>query len=130
VRALFVVLILAVGLMALSACTTGPGADSATTDAGLDVTLVTNPASPQVGNVELVVELKDAANRPVTGGTVLLKADMIGHSMGDLSGTATDQGNGRYAITANLSMAGEWKVDVDARAGDQAVAKDFRINVK
>ncbi len=117
-------------LLMLAACT-GSGGQTSTGDAvNLLVTLSTNPVEPAVGRVELVVEVKDAANRPVDGAVVNLKADMIGHSMGDLSGQATGQGGGRYATTANLSMAGPWQIDVQVQSAEHNVSREFRIEVK
>lgn len=123
-------LIVPVVLLLLAACT-GTGGQTATGDVvNLLVTLSTNPAEPKVGQVELVVEVKDAANRPVDGAVVNLKADMIGHSMGDLSGQATAQGSGRYATAANLSMAGPWQIDVQVQTADHNVSREFRIEVR
>ncbi len=123
-------LLMPVLLMILAGCT-GTGVQTSTGDAvNLLVTLSTNPAEPEVGRVEFVVEVKDAANRPVDGAVVNLKADMIGHSMGDLSGQATEQGGGRYATTANLSMAGPWQIDVQVQTADHDVSREFRIEIK
>jgi nitrogen fixation protein FixH len=125
-------LALTLGIAVLAGCggtERGPAAGSGA-DEGLLVTLTTNPSEPETGRVEFVVEVKDADNQAVPGATVNLKADMIGHSMGDLSGQATDQGNGRYATAANLSMAGQWKVDVQVQTADKDVQREFRINVK
>lgn len=116
-------------LVLLAACGGTGGQTPAGAEDGLVVSLNTHPAAPAIGNVELVVEVKDAANRPVSGATVTLKADMIGHSMGDLSGQATDQGNGRYATTANLSMAGAWQVDVEVKTAGGIARREFRIEV-
>ena len=92
--------------------------------------LQTNPAQPKLGQVELIVDVKDADGRAVDGATVTLKVAMIGHSMGDLSGQATGQTNGRYATRANLSMAGEWQVDVQVKTADKDIKRKFRIAVQ
>ncbi len=124
------VLVIPILILMLAACA-GTGGQTATGDAvNLLVTLSTNPAEPEAGRVEFVVEVKDAANRPVDGAVVNLKADMIGHSMGDLSGQATAQGSGRYATAANLSMAGPWQIDVQVQTADHNVTREFRIEVK
>lgn len=94
------------------------------------MTLQTNPAQPKLGQVELIVDVKDADGRAVDGATVTLKVAMIGHSMGDLSGQATGQTNGRYATRANLSMAGEWQVDVQVKTADKDMKRKFRIAVQ
>ena len=119
-----------VSVLILTACSGSGGQASSTSSEGLLVTLNTNPAPPQLGQVELIVDVKDANGRAVDGASVTLKADMIGHSMGDLSGQATSQANGRYAIRANLSMAGEWQVDVQVKTADKDVKRRFKIAVQ
>lgn len=118
------------GALVLAACGGSGGQTPSTSSEGLLVTLQTNPAQPKLGPVELIVDVKDADGQAVDGATVTLKADMIGHSMGDLSGQATGQTNGRYATRANLSMAGEWQVDVQVKTTDKDVKRKFRIVVQ
>lgn len=118
------------GALVLAACGGSGGQIPSTSSEGLLVTLQTNPAQPKLGQVELIVDVKDADGRAVDGATVTLKADMIGHSMGDLSGQATGQTNGRYATRANLSMAGEWQVDVQVKTADKDIKRKFRIAVQ
>ncbi len=124
------VLVIPILILMLAACAGTGGQTSGGDAVNLLVTLSTNPPEPEVGRVEFVVEVRDAANRPVDGAVVNLKADMIGHSMGDLSGQATAQGSGRYATAANLSMAGPWQIDVQVQTADHNVSREFRIEVK
>lgn len=128
-----IVILLALGLfgaLVLAACGGASSQPPATSSEGLLVTLQTNPVQPRLGQTELIVEVKDADGRAVDGATVTLKADMIGHSMGDLSGQATGQTNGRYSTRANLSMTGEWQVDVQVKTADKAVSRRFKIVVQ
>jgi len=118
------------GALVLAACGGSGGQTPSTSSEGLLVTLQTNPSQPRLGQTELIVDVKDADGRAVDGATVTLKADMIGHSMGDLSGQATGQTNGRYATRANLSMAGEWQVDVRVKTTDKDVSRRFKIVVQ
>ncbi len=103
---------------------------SSTAPDGLLVTLQTKPLQPKVGQVELIVDVKDAGNREVDGATVTVWADMMGHSMGDLMGQATGQAGGRYAIRANLSMAGDWQVEVQVKTADKDERRTFYILVQ
>jgi hypothetical protein len=117
-------------VLVLAACGGASSQPPATSSEGLLVTLQTNPSQPRLGPVEMIVDVKDVDGRAVDGATVTLKADMIGHSMGNLSGQATGQSNGRYATRANLSMAGEWQVDVQVKTADKAVSRRFKIVVQ
>ena len=94
------------------------------------VTLRTDPLQPKVGQVELIVDVKDASNREVDGATVTVWANMIGDSMGDLTGQATGQASGRYAMRANLSMAGDWQVEVQVKTADKDERRTFKIVVQ
>jgi hypothetical protein len=126
------VLILAFAVLALAACGGAPAGSVPASNAPADdltLKLGTNPSPARVGQVELFVEVTDASGKPVDAVTVTMKADMIGHSMGDLSGALTPQGNGRYAASANLSMAGPWQVDVSVSADGKTVAQQFAIEV-
>jgi nitrogen fixation protein FixH len=49
--------------------------------------------------------------------------------MGDLSGAMSPQGNGRYAASAGLGMAGDWKIDVAVKDGAQEALRTFLITV-
>lgn len=118
------------GALVLVACSGSESPQPSAATEGLLVTLQTQPAQPRLGQTELIVEVKDTDGRAVDGATVTLKADMIGHSMGDLSGQATGQSNGRYTTRANLSMAGEWQVDVQVKTVDKDVQRRFRIVVQ
>lgn len=49
--------------------------------------------------------------------------------MNELSGPGLTQGQGRYATQANLSMAGEWVIDVRVQTADQSVVRQFKASV-
>lgn len=128
-RTLVLLTIAATAVFVLAACGGTGGQESSTTQ-GLQVTLQTNPAQPQLGPVELIVDVTDESGQAVDGAKVTLKADMIGHSMGDLSGQGTGQTNGRYTIGANLSMVGEWQIDVQVETAKEEVQRSFKIMVR
>ena len=93
------------------------------------ITLTTNPPTPAAGKLELVLELKDLSGQPVTGAKVDVSADhtdMSGMSMG---GAATEQGNGKYAITADFSMSGNWKVTVYVRKDNLDFKKEIVLKI-
>lgn len=119
----------------LAACLDSRNQQSSTQDSSsatdeLLVTLQTNPLQPKVGPVELIVDVKDASNREVDGATVTMWANMIGDSMGDLTGHATGQASGRYSLRANLSMAGDWQVEVQVKTAERDERRTFKIVVQ
>ena len=112
------VVILTAALL-VSACT--PAATPTPASPGQPAIAVsTNPNPPNsLVTTELIIDVMDANGQPLTGATVNILADMVGHSMGLMQGQATDQGNGRYATAVPFVMGGDWKVTVEVRDGQK-----------
>lgn len=93
------------------------------------ITLKTNPSVPTAGKNEIILEIKDQQDKPLTGAKVDVSADhtdMSGMSMG---GPATEQEAGQYAITADFSMSGNWKVTVYVRKDNLDYKKDIELKI-
>jgi len=116
-------------MVVLAACS-GTSTSSAKNEPTITVT--TNPNPAVMGDVELIIEVKDAAGQPLDGARVSVVAGMSGHVMGDpLRGQATDQGNGRYSIKAPMSMSGMWDVTVRVdKPGIESFSTDLTVSVK
>ena len=121
--------LIAVAMVVLAACS---GASASFTKNEPTITVTTNPNPPMMGDIEIVIEVKDAAGKPVDGAAVSVVASMSGMPMGDpLRGQATDQGNGRYSIKAPMSMSGTWDVTVRLdKQGIEPFSRDLQINVQ
>ncbi|HEX5943424.1 MAG TPA: FixH family protein [Anaerolineales bacterium] len=101
----------------LAACGSGSAATPAPQDSGkpVNIKVDTNPNPAAIGDIELILNITDASGNPIEGATVDVTAihtDMTGM---DMSGAATEQGAGKYAINANFSMSGNWKLKVYVR---------------
>ena len=81
----------------------------------VNIKLETNPNPAAVGDLELVLNITDANGDPLEGATVDVTATHIDMAGMDMSGAATEQGAGKYAINANFSMSGNWKLKVYVR---------------
>lgn len=104
-----------------------------TTSAGGDYQLsfVTSPNPPIAGKDLLTITVEDSAGKPIDDATVTFDINMTTMNMGAQNGTATPQGNGTYALYANFSMRGPWKVVTLVTLSDgQTLNKDFTLNVK
>ena len=112
-----VVTVLLIVVALAGACSAPPAAAPTPASSGQpEITVSTNPNPPNhQAETELIIDVKDASGKPLTGATVNLLADMMGHSMGLMQGQATEQGNGRYATIVPFSMGGDWKVTVEVR---------------
>jgi len=77
---------------------------------GLTVKIKTVPELPVVGIVEIPLDILEEIGQPMDGAMVDINVyyiDMTGMLMGGLT---TLQDNGRYAITADCIMPGNWKI--------------------
>lgn len=113
------ILVNAIVLLAvfLAACGSGSAATPAPEDSGkpVNIKVDTNPNPAAIGDIELILNITDASGDPIEGATVDVTAihtDMTGM---DMSGAATEQGAGKYAINANFSMSGNWKLKMYVR---------------
>lgn len=114
-------------VLALAACSGG----SSTQAALVNIELKTNPGEPTMGQIKLLVTLTDAAGKPIENAEVSMLASHKDMSGMDMNGKATAQGSGRYAITADFSMSGQWLVTVEVRGvGAEVVRKDFDLALK
>ncbi len=121
------VAILLIGALVLSAC----GGSGGSSSGSPQITISTKPNPPAMGPVELIVDVKDAQGQPINDANVLVLASHTTMSGMNQQGPATAQGNGRYAITADMSgMNGQWLVTVQVKKGDLDLAQDFKIEVK
>lgn len=126
----------AIVLLALmaEACGGGNSPTLLPTDAAaeaVELTLTTNPDPPKSGHLELIVTLTDPAGRPLHNASVNVLASHKTMSGMNMQGAATAQGNGRYAITADFGMSGQWLVTVEVRAvSADPIRKDFDLSLK
>jgi hypothetical protein len=111
--------------MLLAACgTPTPTANS------LNIQFTTNPEPPRVGDVEYIVTVQDSSGKAVEGAQVHVSANMTSMNMGLMTGVATDQGSGRYALKTKLAQSGEWKftIQVDKPGIPQGI-KEVKLDV-
>lgn len=116
--------------MLLAACggTATPVADTTS----VHIAVETNPNPMMMENeAELILIITDANGNPIEGATVDVSAEHTGHNMGGpMSGVATEQGNGRYAINTVFSMSGTWKLTVYVSKDGLDYKEEFDIPVQ
>ncbi len=128
-KALLIFIGLIFSVLWLSACS-GTNPTPAADGQSIAVTLRTDPEIPEVGDIELQLDIKDAQGQPIEGATVDISADHTDMQGMTMSGLATAQGNGRYAITADFSMSGNWKIKVYIRWNLLDEEREFDLKVK
>ncbi len=126
---IFALLILLFLLLVACGGNAGFGADATTTDS-VNITLATNPGSPQTGQVELIATVKDEQGQPINNAEVYIFANHTGHGGMDVQGKATNQGEGRYVVMTDFSMSGMWKVTVQVNQDKEIITQGFDLEVE
>jgi nitrogen fixation protein FixH len=84
-------------------------------------------ASPaKAGDNALNIALTDASGKPITGAKITTTVAMTSMDMGTTHPVVKETGSGHYAATVTFSMAGPWRVTVNAAApGQKPQSKSF-----
>ncbi|HVA29547.1 MAG TPA: FixH family protein [Candidatus Baltobacteraceae bacterium] len=111
-------------LLALAAC------GGKATSSQLSVTAAFSPNPPKQGSEAIIVSLKDADGKPVTGATVRIVTTMPAMSMTGPNAIAKDNGDGTYTANLVLQYATSWTFDVDAAVGGKSMTAEINQDVK
>jgi uncharacterized protein YceK len=131
-RSIFIsmLVLLSVLLAGCGSASTPDGGSGNVSSQEVNIAVSTNPDPATMGDIELVLTITDADGTSIEGARVDVSAnhtDMTGMTM---SGPATDQGSGRYAITANFSMSGNWKLTVYVRSNGLDYQEDIQFKIQ
>lgn len=120
----FVLIVLALTLLACG----GPGAG---TRSDLQITVQTDPPTPQVGGGVLVVTVTGQDGEPVDDATLAVEGNMTHAGMVPVIAHVDEGEGGAYRVPFTWSMGGDWVITVTARAPDGRQAQaDFRFTVE
>lgn len=114
----------------LTACGGSNTPEPAPVSSNVVVTAETNPNPATMGDVEIILTVTDGAGNPLTGATVMVTADHTDMTGMSMTGQATEQGDGRYAIQANFSMSGNWMLKVEVKQDGQSVVQEISLVIK
>ena len=103
---------------------------AATSSKPVNIKVETDPNPPMMGDIEVILNVTDANGNPIEGATVDVSADHIDMTGMDMSGAATDQGSGKYAINANFSMSGNWKLKVYVRKEGLDYSEEIDLSIQ
>ena len=125
----FIVIAVSLSLV-LAACGGADTPTPAATTAPVTITLNTNPNPAMMGDVELQFTVVDDQGQPVSGADFDVIADHTEMNGMTMHGKATDQGDGRYAISTNFSMAGKWRLTVQVRKDALDYKQDIALQIQ
>jgi hypothetical protein len=131
-RRLILVKVIALLAVFLAACGSGSTDTSAPQDSGkaVNIRVDTDPNPAAMGDIELVFNITDTNGKPIEGATVDVTATHIDMTGMDMSGSATEQSTGKYAINANFSMSGNWKLKVYVRKEGIDYSEEIELPVQ
>lgn len=95
-----------------------------------DLTLAheVSPQPPRVGQVTITLKATNASGIPVTGAHITLEGNMSHAGMAPVFAEATEIAPGRYRAIMELSMAGDWFVQVHLSLPDgRKLDRQFEI---
>jgi hypothetical protein len=95
-----------------------------------DLTLAheVSPQPPRVGQVAITLKATNASGIPVTGAHITLEGNMSHAGMAPVFAEATEIAPGRYRALIELSMAGDWFVQVHlSLPGGRKLDRQFEI---
>ena len=119
-------------LLSVPMASCGGAATAAETASAKPVNIVvsTNPNPAMMGDVELVFTITDEEGNSIEGATVDVSADHTDMTGMGMSGLATAQGGGMYAINANFQHSGNWKLTVYVRKDGLDYKEDIDLKVQ
>lgn len=127
-KTLIITTVLALFALVLAACAT-PAAPATQAAPQANVKLETNPNPAKVGDIQLILIITDQNGNAITGAKVDVSAEHPSMSGMGMSGVATEQ-DGKYAIKANFSDSGNWKITVYVRKDGLDLKQELQLEVK
>lgn len=114
----------------LTACS-GEGAPADAAGAGaVNIRIESSPDPITMGDATITLVITDKNSAPIEGARVDVSVEHTDMSGMSMSGPATGQAGGKYAISANFSMSGNWKMTVYVRTDSLDYREEFDLKIK
>lgn len=130
-RKLFLVIGFLFGIaIFLAACSSGATPENSTSAKPVNIQVESDPNPAMTGDATLTLVITDQNGNPIEGARVDVSVDHTDMTGMGMSGPATEQGEGKYAINANFSMSGNWKMTVYVRKDSLDYKEDFELKIQ
>jgi hypothetical protein len=117
-------------MMILAACSGKPTSSTQEVNKLVNIQVDSDPNPPSLGDVEFVITILDAQGNLFEGATIDISVEHIDMTGMEMNGVASQQSPGKYAITANFSMTGNWVMTVTVRKDGLEYQEDFSLKVQ
>ena len=114
----------------LAACSSGATPEDSASAKPVNIQVESDPNPAMMGDATLTLVITDENGNPIEGARVDVSVDHTDMTGMGMSGPATDQGEGKYAINANFSMSGNWKMTVYVRKDSLDYKEDIEFEVQ
>ncbi|MCC7207057.1 MAG: FixH family protein [Anaerolineae bacterium] len=129
-RKIALVLLLCATAILATGCDRQSAQPTATPDPGIQITVESLNEPQRVGEVTLVVTVRDAAGAPIEDAKIDLRGDMSHAGMTPSLGSVEDGQDGRYSVPFNWTMGGDWFLDVTVTLPDgRSTTRRFDLTV-
>ena len=123
--------VLAITSVLLAACGVAATPADSTSAKQVNIKVETNPTPAMMNNdLELILTITDANGDPIEGAKVDVSVDHTDMTGMGMSGLATEQGDGKYAINTNFPMNGTWNLTVYVRKDALDYKEDIEFPVQ
>lgn len=114
----------------LAACSSGATPEDSASAKPVNIQVESDPNPAMMGDATLTLVITDENGNPIEGARVDVSVDHTDMTGMGMSGPATDQGEGKYAINANFSMSGNWKMTVYVRKDSLDYKEDIELKIQ
>lgn len=114
----------------LVACSSGATPEDSASAKPVNIQVESDPNPAMMGDATLTLVITDENGNPIEGARVDVSVDHTDMTGMGMSGPATDQGEGKYAINADFSMSGNWKMTVYVRKDSLDYKEDIELTVQ
>ncbi|MHB0923557.1 MAG: FixH family protein [Bellilinea sp.] len=114
----------------LTACSSGATPENSASTGTVNIQVDSDPNPAMMGDATLTLVITDENGNPIEGARVDVSMDHTDMTGMVMSGLATDQGDGKYAINANFSMSGNWKMTVYVRKDSLDYKEDIELTIQ
>lgn len=114
----------------LAACSSGAVPEDSASAKPVNIQVESNPNPAMMGDVTLTLSITDENGQPIESARVDVSVDHTDMTGMGMSGPATEQGEGKYAINANFSMTGNWKMTVYVRKDSLDYQEDIDLKIQ
>lgn len=129
-KLIFLISLLIGGAVLLAACSGAATPANTTNVQPVNIQVESDPNPAVMGDVTLTLVIADDQGSPLEGARVDVSVDHTDMTGMSMSGAATEQSGGRYAINANFSMSGNWKMTVYVRKDGLDYKEDIALKIK